>query len=145
MHGVLLQAYSHVQEPISTCCELGEWSPSPFLHLKGLAPQSDNVARLVTTCCWLIIAILFCKWSLKVIKGSVSCDLWASFPQGSQAVTNASLVLPSIMSRKVPCSNYWRPRCSSWKTLFQAAAIIQVWQRCQQGYPRPRPHWVRIE
>ena len=42
---------------------------SPSLHLKGPTPHSDNVARLVTACCWLIIAILFCKWSLKVIKG----------------------------------------------------------------------------
>lgn len=118
---------------------------SRFPHLKRLASHSDNVARLVTACCWLIIAILFCKWSLKVIKGFVSCDLWASFLHGSQAVTNAPLVLPSITSQKVPCSNYWKLQWSLWKTLLQAAAITQAWQDCQQCCPRPRPQRVRME
>ena len=118
---------------------------SPSSHLKRPTPHSDNVARLVTACCWLIIAILFCKWSLKVIKGFVSCDLWTSFLQGSQAVTNAPLILPSITRRKVPCSNYWRPRRSPWKTLLQAATITQTWQDCQQSCPRPRLHRLRTE
>lgn len=116
-------------------------APSHFSCLMRLTPHSDNVARLVTACCCLIIAILCCKWSLKVIKGFVSCDLWAFFLQGRQAVTNAPLVLLSIISWKVPCSNYWRPQYSAWKTLLEAAAITQAWQGC----PRPKPHRVRAD
>lgn len=133
-------ACPQAQESISTCWETAK-CPPPFSCLMRLAPHSDNVARLVTACCCLIIAILCCKWSLKVIKGFVSCDLWAFLLQGSQAVTNAPLVQLSIISWKVPCSNYWRPQYSTWKTLLQASAITQAWQGC----PRPKSHRVRVD
>lgn len=56
-------SYSMLTSPRANQHLLGncKMAPSHFSCLMRLVPHSDNVARLVTACCCLIIAILCCK------------------------------------------------------------------------------------
>lgn len=129
---------SKSQSALAVSLEDGSLS---FPSLKELAPHSDNVARLVIACCWLIIAILFCKWSLKVIKGFVSCDLRASFLQGSQAVTNTPSHSAIHYKLEAAMFQLLETRMQLIENPTPGLVITQAWQGCC----RPKPHWVGME